>query len=140
MACLEAGADQGTLLLLTCSVVESPGIIRCTMSFLKGPLSQVMTANGAESLSLVPILRSPGSPSAPAADRAVPRASFIQELLQSALVPEGAAFFHFQGSRQIQSGKTASCRRCTYRLICTHSLSGFLLNYKPAAVDGFGLR
>lgn len=99
MACPEAGADQGTLLLLTRSVVESPGVIRCTVSFLKGPLSQVMSLNGAESLSLLPILRSPGTPRAPAADKAVPQAaSFSLEFSQSALVPTGAAFFQFQGS------------------------------------------
>jgi hypothetical protein len=66
-----------------------------------------MAVNGAEFLSLVPILRSPGTPRAPAADKAVPQAaSFFLELLQSALVPEGAAFF--QGSPPIQSGKTAN--------------------------------
>lgn len=99
MSCLEAVADQRRSLLLSCSVGESSIVIRCRMSSLKGPLSQVMAVNGAESPSLFPMLRSPGTPSAPAADKAVPQAaSFIPEFSQSALVPEGATFFQFQGS------------------------------------------
>lgn len=78
MSCLEAVADQRRSLLLSCSVGESSIVIRCRMSSLKGPLSQVMAVNGAESPSLFPMLRSPGTPSAPAADKAVPQAaSFI---------------------------------------------------------------
>lgn len=69
------------------------------VSSINGPLSQVMAENGAESPSLLPTLGSPGSPRAPAADKAVPQAaSFIPEFSQSALVPAGATFFQFQGS------------------------------------------
>lgn len=41
------------MLLLSCSVGESPSVIRCTVRSLKGPVSQVMAANGAESPGLL---------------------------------------------------------------------------------------
>lgn len=49
MSHLAAVADQRSALLLSCSVVESPSVIRCTVRSLKGPVSQVMAVNGAES-------------------------------------------------------------------------------------------